>query len=88
MEKNASIELVEFNVDIEQEIKNYLIKLGKKIAKTRKAQGLTQDDLWYESNLARRTINKIELGQGDVKIGTLIKISNALNIPLEKLIKV
>ena len=80
-----------FNVhtmDIDKEIENYLVKLGKRIARARKAKGLTQDDLWYQANLARRTINKVELGQGNVKIGTLIKISKALGISLDKLIKI
>ena len=75
-------------MDIDREISDYLKKLGKRIAKERKAKGLSQDDLWYESNLARRTINKVELGQGDVRIGTLIKISKALKVSIEKLIKV
>ena len=75
-------------MDIDKEIENYLVKLGKRIARARKAKGLTQDDLWYQANLARRTINKVELGQGNVKIGTLIKISKALNVPLDKLVGV
>ena len=75
-------------MDIDKEIENYLVKLGKRIARARKAKGLTQDDLWYQANLARRTINKVELGQGNVKIGTLIKISKALGISLDKLIKI
>ena len=75
-------------MDVDNKIEDFLVKLGRRIAKIRKSKGLTQDDLWYEANISRRTINKVELGQGDVKIGTLIKISNALNIPLEKLIKI
>ena len=75
-------------MSVEAEIENYLIKLGKRIAKVRKAKGLTQDDLWYEAEIARRTVNKVELGQGNVKIGTLIKISKVLEISLEELVKI
>ena len=75
-------------MDIDKEIESYLIKLGKRISKVRKGKGLTQDDLWYQSKLSRRTVNKVELGQGDVKIGTLIKISKTLGVSLEKLVKV
>ncbi|MCY4523508.1 MAG: helix-turn-helix transcriptional regulator [Halobacteriovoraceae bacterium] len=75
-------------MDINNEIEDYLIKLGKRIAKLRKSKGLTQDDLWYKANIARRTVNKVELGQGDVKIGTLIKIAKALKVSLEKLTKI
>ncbi len=74
-------------MDIDKEIQNYLIEMGKRIAKIRQSKGLTQDDLWYEAGVARRTVNKVELGQGDVKMGTLIKIAKALDVPLEKIVK-
>ena len=75
-------------MSIDEEIESYLIKLGKRIAKIRKEKGLSQDDLWYESGLSRRTVGKIELGQGDVRVGTLIRISKVLDIPLDKLVKI
>ena len=75
-------------MNIDKEIESYLIRLGERIAQTREEKGLTQDDLWYQADLARRTINKVELGQSNVRIGTLIKISKALNVPLDKLVGV
>lgn len=72
---------------VDQETEDYLVRLGKRIARARKEKGLSQDGLWYESGLSRRTITKIELGYGDVKISTLIKISKVLDLPLDKLVK-
>ena len=74
-------------MSLDQEIEHHLIRLGERVARARKAKGLTQDDLWYEAKVARRTINKVELGQSDVRVSTLVKISKALGVPLEKLIK-
>ena len=71
-----------------EELKEYLVDLGRRIAQERKIKGFSQDDLWYHADLSRRTINKVELGQVEAKIGTLMKISKALDIPLEKLVKV
>ncbi len=64
----------------------FLKKLGKNIAEIRKAKGMSQDRLYIESELARRTIDRLETGKVDVRISTLLKISETLQVPLAELV--
>ena len=56
------------------------IQIGNKLYKIRKSAGLTQAELAEAAGLADRTYADIERGTTNMRIETLIKICNALNI--------
>lgn len=66
----------------------HLKKLGKNIAEIRKRKGFSQDRLYIESELARRTIDRLETGQVDPRFTTLLKISKTLKVPLTELVDI
>ena len=58
--------------------------MGEKLKTRRKELGLTQEELAAKSRVSRQTIVSIENGSGgDVLIGTLTAIADALEIPIE-----
>ncbi|MGE3611717.1 MAG: helix-turn-helix transcriptional regulator [Bacteriovoracaceae bacterium] len=66
--------------------KGELKKLGRNIAKWRSKRGISQDDLAYESEVGRRTINRIEVGDTDARYSTLLKIAKILEIRVKDLV--
>lgn len=66
----------------------FLKKLGKNIARIRKEKGYSQDRLYIESELARRTIDRLETGKVDPRATTLLKISKTLKVPLTELVDI
>lgn len=69
------------------EDKEFLILLGQEISKHRKKQGLTQLDLASMVNMEKPSITRLEKGRTNPTSLTLLKISNALNIPIMKFFK-
>lgn len=59
-------------------------ELGKRISETRKAKGLTQEELVEKCNLNVRTIQRIEAGEVTPRSYTIKAILEALEINLEK----
>lgn len=58
----------------------------KNLAKLRKAEGLTQEGLARKSGLSYHTIIKLESGGiKNPKLETLLKLSGALKVSLDKL---
>ena len=60
-------------------------KLGKNIKKLRETHHMTQEQLAEKSELSLDYIGKIEVCINKPGLRSLIKISNALNIPLKEL---
>jgi len=60
--------------------------IGKRIKEKRKAAGLTQEELAHKSFLETPTINKIENNKSKVKLSSLIKIANALEVSSDELL--
>ena len=60
-------------------------KTGQRVAKIRKAAGLTQAELGERSNLSQRLISNIECGQREGTIDTLIKTAKALDVTVTHL---
>ncbi|MFA6402501.1 MAG: helix-turn-helix transcriptional regulator [Salinivirgaceae bacterium] len=60
--------------------------IGKQVYYLRKTKGITQDDLAVRLNSHRENISKIERGQVDVKVSTLKKIADALEVDLNELV--
>jgi transcriptional regulator with XRE-family HTH domain len=54
--------------------------LGERIRKTRKAKGLSQEDLAYEAEVDRSYMGGIERGQRNPSLKTLCTIASTLNV--------
>ena len=66
---------------------NQLIKtFGKIVEQHRKEQGKTAYKISAEIALSKTTWREVELGENDLKISTMWKIAEGLDIPLEKII--
>ena len=63
------------------------MKLGNNIAKIRKDNNLTQDELAEKYFVTRQTISNWEIGKSYPDLETLVKISNDFNISLDILLK-
>ncbi len=59
---------------------------GKRIKQLRKEQGITQDQLAYESELSRVEIARIETGARGASFETMLSLSKGFNIPLKELL--
>ena len=57
-------------------------EIGKKIKKIRKSKGLSQERLAERAELSTFFISNLENGKRGIRLGSLIKISNALGEPL------
>ena len=64
-----------------------LVNIGKNIRAERARCGYSQEALAEYADTTRRTISMIELGLQHPKILSILKISNALNIDINELIK-
>lgn len=64
-----------------------LIALGEAIRELRKEQGISQEKLALLADIDRGYIGRVERGQNNVAILTLIKIAKALNIEVAQLVK-
>jgi transcriptional regulator with XRE-family HTH domain len=60
-------------------------KLGKKIRTLRKEQNISQSQLSFESNIRINQIGRIERGEINTSISTIIAIAEALNVELKDL---
>ena len=65
---------------------NYTI-LGDNIRICRERKGLTQEKLAELAGLSTKHISKIELGKINIKIETLIKIANSLDVSTDILLR-
>jgi len=66
---------------IEQQKKYYYLALA--LRKTRQAKGLTQDKLAQKAHLPRTTITKVESGERNVTLQTLMNLAEAMDKKLE-----
>ena len=64
-----------------------IIEIGQKIRKKRLSIGLTMMELSYESDIDYRQIGRIERGETNFTIKTLLRICESLNCNLRSLIK-
>ena len=66
---------------------NQIIKtFGKIVEQHRKEQGKTAYKISAEIALSKTTWRDVELGANDLKLSTMWKVAEGLDIPLEKLI--
>ncbi|RLA59888.1 MAG: XRE family transcriptional regulator [Epsilonproteobacteria bacterium] len=59
-----------------------LSELGKALKNRRKDLGITQKELASICNLSHNGISRIEMGESDVKLSTLLKMGQILGIDL------
>jgi putative transcriptional regulator len=62
----------------------FLLQLGLSIAKYRLKQNLTQTEVAYRCDFERGNLTRIEKGKANVTAETLLKISEAIGVPVSK----
>lgn len=62
----------------------FLKELGLSIAKHRLKQKLTQTEVAYRCDMERGNLTRIEKGKANVTAETLLKISEAIDVPISK----
>ena len=65
---------------------DYII-IGKNIKKFRLMQGLRQEDLAEKCDCSNSHIGQIENGRGIPSLETIVKITNALSVTVDQLLK-
>ncbi|HID7484206.1 TPA: helix-turn-helix domain-containing protein [Morganella morganii] len=65
---------------------NVNVSVGKNIKKVRKSLGLSGNELGKILGVSQQQVSRYESGTSAITIDTLIRISNALNISVNKLI--
>ena len=61
---------------------DFLLYVGKRVRDARSRRGMTRKMLAQEAEVSERHLAQIELGEGNVSILLLRRITNALNIPV------
>ena len=60
--------------------------MGYKLKEVREKKGITQEELERKSGVSRQTISAIENDKaGDIKIGTLKALANALDVTVDSI---
>ncbi len=65
-----------------------LIKIGLRIKELRELKNIPQQDLAAACNFEKSNLSRIEAGRTNVTIGSLLKISKALNVRIKDLVDV
>lgn len=65
----------------------HLIPFGESVRRQRESQGLSQEKLADLCGVHRTYIGGIERGERNPTLKTMIKISNALGVPLSEMIR-
>ena len=60
--------------------------IGRRVRAERLRQNLTQDRVWQAAGIDRRTLQNVEAGK-EMRLGTLLRISYVLDVPLTTLIE-
>ncbi|THA78427.1 XRE family transcriptional regulator [Streptomyces sp. A0642] len=61
--------------------------IGTRIRDARALRGLSQERLGELSGVDRQTINRIEQGHVSTRIDTLLRIAEALDVPVAELVR-
>ncbi len=72
--------------EVKTSLPDYLAALGDRIQGVRKIRGLSQKELGEAASLDRAYISSLENGKQNVTIGALIKIADALQVPLNNIL--
>ena len=61
-------------------------RFGKQLQRLRTRRGLTQDQLAVTANLSRTFLTRLELGQHDPSLSTLVRLAKALRVAVAELL--
>lgn len=61
-------------------------RFGKQLQRLRTGRGLTQEQLAVKAGLARIYVNKLESGQHDPSLSTLVRLAKALRVSVTELL--
>ncbi len=64
----------------------FLKEFGKNLRKLREAKGLSTRQFAYEADISHSSVGRLEAGLSNPSLTTLLKIANALEIDLNKLV--
>jgi len=64
-----------------------LLNVGHRIAELRQSLGLTQKELGEQVDMSQRNVHRIEQGEQNLTLRTMIKLATALDVELEDLLK-
>jgi transcriptional regulator with XRE-family HTH domain len=62
-------------------------QLGNRVRELREKNGWSQEELAYQSGLARSFAGAIERGEKDVRLSTLAKLANTFKIAIYQLFR-
>lgn len=60
--------------------------IGDRVKAEREYADLTQEELCYQAGITRLTLQRIESGATDARIGWLLRIARRLDVPLDNLL--
>ncbi|MDN3548933.1 helix-turn-helix domain-containing protein [Mucilaginibacter aquaedulcis] len=63
-----------------------LKKLGTRIYKIRLEKGLSQDEVSYRCDVDRAKISKLETGNANCNVTTLVELAKGLNVDVRELL--
>lgn len=61
-------------------------RFGKQLQRLRTDRGLTQEQLAVKAGLVRVYVTKLELGEHDPTLSTLVRLAKALRVPVTELL--
>lgn len=61
-------------------------RFGKQLQRLRTRRGLTQEQLAVTAGLSRTFLTRLELGQHDPSLGTLVRLAKALRVSVTELL--
>jgi transcriptional regulator with XRE-family HTH domain len=67
--------------------RDFVRRFGKNLMRLRLENGLTQEDLANDADIPINQVGRIERGQINTSIGTVFKLSKALELEITELFK-
>ena len=61
-------------------------RFGANLRRSRRAAGLTQEALWHASGVNMTEISRIENGQKDPQLTTIVRLATGLGVPAGELL--
>lgn len=77
--------MVDKNQDTKKEKDPIVAEIALRIREYRESRHLTQDYIAEKANISQKHLSRVESGYHDPKFTTIIKVANALNIPVDAL---
>jgi transcriptional regulator with XRE-family HTH domain len=70
-----------------QDVTTVRRNLGARVRALREKRNWSQEDLAHEGGLARSFTGAIERGEKDLRLSTLVKLANTLNMSVAQLLR-